>query len=608
MKKGHYILSFLLLWSTMLFAQGGKFTASAGRTEVATGEQFQVDFTVEGNGTDFNPPDFDGFQVLSGPNMSQSMTSINGATTYTTGYSYILAAVKEGTFIIGPATINVNFRKLQSNPIKLKVIKGQPVQQQNPNTRQGQIDEANNAPSGKAEDIAKSLFIRAEVDKTRVYQGEQLTVNYKLYTRVAILGSQLDKAPDLNGFWNQDVMKNGQNVTWKEETYKGQRFNVATIKQTILFPEHAGELTIDPLALTLAVRIQQRGSGDIFEQVFGGGYKDLRYKISSPPVTIHSLPLPEAGKPVGYSGAVGTFNVESNIDKKELKANETLSYNLKITGTGNLSLINAPAISPPADFEKYDPKVTDNIQVGSGGVSGSRQYNYLLIPRHQGDFKLSPPGFSYFNPVTKRYVTLPAKTFDIKVNKGDPQANVTAFNSTASQQDVKVLGKDIRYIKTTSPDMYKDGEGFYGSAGFYLLLLLAPLSFAGALLYRRWNDKQNSDLVKLKSRKANKIANKHMAFAAKQLSAGDKKAFYEAVARGLYGYLSDKLNIPVADLNKENITAQLKARALDGSTLNQLVDTMDLCEMARFAPVTGISEQQVFDKAKHTINEIEEKI
>lgn len=606
MKKRLYILSFLVLLPTLLFAQV-KFTATASSSQVGTGEQFEVDFTVQGNGDNFNPPDFSNFQVLSGPNMSQSMTSVNGSTTYTTGYSYILSATKEGTFIIGPASINVNMRGLKSNPLTIKVVKGQPVQQQTQQA-QAQQQQVTGATVGNSQSIAKSLFIRAEVDKTRVYQGEQLTVNYKLYTRVAILGSGLDKAPDLNGFWNQDVMKNGQAVQWKVEDYKGQRFNVATIKQTILFPEHAGDLTIDPISLTLSVRLQQPGSGDIFDQVFGGGgFKDINYKVSSPPVIIHAMPLPEAGKPADFSGAVGSFSVESNVDKKELKANETFNYNLKITGTGNLALINAPNINPPADFEKYDPKTTDNIAVNPGGVSGSREFTYLLIPRHQGDFTLNPPGFSYFNPATRRYVTLPAKSFAIKVNKGDPQANPTAYNMN-SQQDIKMLGKDIRYIKTESPDLYKDGEGFYGSASFYLLMLLGPLGFAGALLYRRWDDKQNSDLVKLKSRKANKVAAKHLANAAKQLSAGNKKEFYEAVARGLYGYLSDKLNIPVADLNKENITYQLKARALDEGTIKQLDDTIDLCEMARFAPVTGISQQQVFDKAKNTINEIEDKI
>jgi hypothetical protein len=604
MKRGYYILSFLLLWPALLFAQGGKFTATASSDEVAVGQQFEVEFDAQGNASDFTPPDFTGFQVLSGPNLSQSMTSVNGATNYSTGYSYILAATKEGTYTIGAASINLNMRRLKSNPIKIKVDK---VPAASRSTQQAQAGQPDNGPAPNTQDISKSLFLKAEVDKTRVYQGEQLTVTYKLYTRVSILGSQADKAPDLTGFWNQDVTKAGQAVQWQTETYKGQRFNVATLKQTILFPEHPGDLKIDPLELTLGIRIQQRANpNDIFDQMFGdGGYKDMNVKIKSQPITIHAMPLPDAGKPANFSGAVGRFTVDADVDKKELKANETFNYNVKISGKGNLSLINAPNINPPADFEKYDPKVTDNIIVDAAGVSGSRQYTYLLIPRHQGDYTFAPPGFSYFDPESRRYITLPAKTYAIKVNKGDAIASAAIYNS---QQDVKVLGKDIRYIKTSSPDLYKDGEGFYGSGGFYFLLLLGPLAFAGALLYRKWDEEQNSDVVRLKSRRANKIAAKHLAMANKQLVAGDKKAFYEAVARGLYGYLSDKLNIPVADLNKDNITGQLKVRGLDDHTIKQLDDTMDLCEMARFAPVSGISEQQVFDQAKNTINEIEDKI
>lgn len=360
MKKRLYILSFLVLFPTLLFAQI-KFTATATSTQVAVGEPFQVDFTVQGSGDDFNAPDFSNFQVQSGPAVSQSVVINNGVSSSTASYSYILTATKEGTFIIGPASINVGMRGVKSNTLKIKVVKGQPAQQQ-AQQAQAQQNAPGSAAVGNSQNIAKSLFIRAEVDKTRVYQGEQLTVNYKLYTQVAILGlAGEDKAPDLNGFWNQDVMKNGQPVQWKIEDYKGQRFNVATIKQTVLFPEHAGDLTIDPISLTLAVRIQLPSNGDIIDRVFGGGTKDFKYTVTSPPVTIHAMPLPEAGKPIGFSGAVGSFTVRSNIDRKELKANETLNYNLKITGTGNLALINAPNITPPADIEKYDPKTTDNM-------------------------------------------------------------------------------------------------------------------------------------------------------------------------------------------------------------------------------------------------------
>jgi len=601
MRRGYYILSFLLLWSTVLFAQGGKFTAAVSSSQVATGDELQVDFTATGGASDFNAPDFAGFQVLSGPVVSQAYIDNNGVTTNTTTYSYILIAVKEGTFTIGAASVNVNFRRMQTVPLHVKVIKGQSLQQM-------QQQQVQNAPVNSSKDLQKAVFLVAELDKSHAYQGEQLTLTYKLYFRVDLMGFSSDKGPDLNGFWNQDVKKAGP-ITSKDVktgTYKGQKFDYVVIKQTVLFPEHSGDLVIDPFALNVGVRYQaQSNSGDVFDKMFGGEMKEEQIEVKSEPVTVHVMPLPDAGRPAGFSGAVGNFTVAADVDKKELKANETMNYNLKISGTGNLSLINAPNINPPADFEKYDPKVTDNITVDVAGTSGSRQYTYLLIPRHQGDFTLAPPGFSYFNPVSRRYVTLPAKSYAIKVNKGDAVANSAVFNS---QQDVKVLDKDIRYIKTSSPDLYKDGEGFYGSTGFYLLLLLGPLAFAGAFLYRRWDDEQNSDPVRLKSRQANKIAAKHLANANKQLIAGDKKAFYEAVARGLYGYLSDKLNIPVADLNKENITAQLKLKGLDDSTINQLDDTMDLCEMARFAPVTSISEQQVFDKAKNTINEIENKI
>jgi len=603
MKKGYYILSFLLLWSTLLFAQGGRFTAAVSSSEVAAGEQLQVDFTATGASSDFNAPDFAGFQVLSGPNVSQAYMDNNGVITNTTTYGYILMAIKEGTFTIGSASVNINFRRMQTIPLHVKVDKGQSLQQM-------QQQQVQNAPVNNSKDLQKAVFLVAELDKSHAYQGEQLTLTYKLYFRVDLLGFSSDKGPDLNGFWNQDVKRTGpiSSKDVKQGTYKGQKFDYVVIKQTVLFPEHSGDMVIDPFALTVGVRYQaQSNSADIFDKMFGGEMKEEQIEVKSEPVKVHVTPLPDAGKPDGFSGAVGNFTVVTNVDKKELKANETMNYDLKISGKGNLSLINAPAINPPADFEKYDPKVTDNINVDPAGTSGSREYSYLMIPRHQGDFTFAPPGFSYFNPESRRYVTLPAKTYPIKVDKGDAVASSAVYNAGA-QQDVKLLGKDIRYIKTTSPDLYKDGEGFYGSPSFYFLMFLGPLSFAGALLFSKYNDQQNSDVVKLKSRRANKIAAKHLAIASKQLSAGNKQAFYEAVARGLYGYLSDKLNIPVADLNKENITGQLKIKGLDDTTINQLADTIDLCEMARFAPVTGISQQQVFDKAKNTINEIEDKI
>lgn len=597
MKKIGLIIG-LLLCTTLLFAQG-KFVATASKTTVAVGEQFEVDFTMNGGGTHFVQPNFHDFQVLSGPSMESSFTSVNGVSTMSIGYGFILAATKEGTFTIDEAAVVMNGHTLTTNPIKI-TVRGHAAPQQ---AQQIQAAAPDDNPKVDTKNLSKLIFIRAVTDKTRAYVGEQIKVYYKLYIRsVGLLGGQPDKAPDLNGFWNQDVQTKGPN-TWKSEVYKGARYNVTTIKQSILFPQHAGDLSIDPLSMTLLARIPYK---DQFDNPFGN-FEDVKYQAKSQPVIIHAIALPAAGKPDDFTGAVGNYTVYTDVDKKELKANETLNYTVDISGKGNLNLINSPKITTPVDVEKYDPKTNDHITTDSNGVSGSRQFSYLLIPRHQGSFKLTPVEFTYFNPSTGKYVTIPTQPFTIKVDKGDVQANAPAFNSS-EQQDIKLLGSDIRYIKTTSAGLFKDGEGFYGSALYYILLLLGPVLFAGALFYRRWMTEYNSDIVKVRSREASRMAAKHLASAQKELTAGNRSAFYDAVAKGLYGYLSDKLNIPVSDLNKENIIAQLQARKLDGAVITQLVDTMDLCEMARFAPVTGISEQQVFDKAKNTINEIEDKI
>ena len=597
MKKRIGLIIALLLSATLLFAQG-KFVATASKTNVAVGEQFEVDFTMNGGGTHFSQPDFHDFVVISGPSMESSFASVNGVSTMSIGYGFVLAAKKEGTFTIDEAAVVLNGHTLTTAPIKIRV-KGQAPTQQAQQAQQQAAPDDNAKVDTK--DISKLIFVRAVTDKTRAYVGEQIKVYYKLYQRVQFAG-QPDKAPDLNGFWNQDVPSKGP-VTWKSEVYKGTRYSVAVIKQSMLFPQHAGDLSIDPLSLTLVVRIPYK---DQFDNPFGN-FKDVKYAPKSQPIIIHAMALPTAGKPADFTGAVGNYTVYSDVDKKELKANETLNYTIDISGTGNLSLINSPKIVTPVDVEKYDPKTNDHIVVDSNGVSGSRQFSYLLIPRHPGNFTLNPVEFTYFNPSTQRYVTVPTKPFTIKVDKGDAQANVPAFNSS-DQQDIKLLGSDIRYIKTTSADAFKDGEGFYGSILYYLLLLLGPALFIAALFYRGWLTKYNSDIIKVRSREASRMAAKHLAFAQKELTAGNRSTFYDALAKGLYGYLSDKLNIPVSDLNKENIIAQLQSRKLDSAVITQLVDTMDLCEMARFAPVTGISEQQVFDKAKNTINEIEDKI
>lgn len=597
-----YIFILLLFCTGSVLGQS--FTASVSKTQVATGEQFEVQFTLNANGGSYTAPNFSGFEVVGGPNQSTSMSSINGNMSQSIAIGYELVAVKVGTFTIGPATVLSNGKTLSTKPITIKVIKGAPVQQNNQGQQAGPDNSIAQSASG---DMSKNIFIKAIVDKTHVYLGEQISVTYKLYAKVQAQITNMDKSPDLNGFWSQDIKSPQQGEQVKTEIYKGERYNTVEIKKSILFPQRDGDLTIDPMITTWVVR-KVLPARDVMEQMFGGRYEDVKVKVQSTPVTIHVKPLPLAGKPASFTGAVGVFNINASVDKNELKANEALNYKLKITGSGNIKLLKDANINPPADFEKYDPKITDTVTETTQGVSGSRILTYLLIPRHEGNYTIDPVQFSYFNPATGRYVSLSTKAFPIKVNKGtDAAGNVTSL-SPADQRDIKLLNKDIRYIKTSSPDLYKNGEVFFGSAGYYLLLLLGPLLFAGVFAYRRYNEEQNSDVVKVKNRRAAKLAAKHMANAQKELQAGNTKAFYEAVSKGLYGYLSDKLNIPAADLNQENIAAELKARSVNDMLVQKLIGTLDLCEMARFAPVSGVSKEQVFEGAKSTINDIETNV
>jgi hypothetical protein len=610
MKRVYSTVLLLLLQSNLLFAADIKFTASVSKTEVGTTEQFEVTFAINGNGDRFAPPSFAGFLVVAGPNVSTSMSVINGNASSSMEYSYVLIAVKPGTYTIGSASIVVNGKQLSTKPINIKVVKGQAAPQ---NNNAAAPSRQQNGPDSRVTmhkagtDISKSLFIKADIDKKSVYLGEQITLTYKLYTRVAIVGSEPEKLPDLNGFYSQDIKTPDQNVHWRAEVYNGSRYNVANIKQTILFPEHSGDITLDPISFFFVVREAAGASDDDMFGQFFGSYNDVKYRIKSTPVVIHVKPLPLAGKPDGFGGAVGRFSIITGIDKKELKANEPLNYKIKISGTGNLKLIKPLNTAFPGDFEKYDPKTVDTIAENANGQSGSRTYSYLLIPRHQGNFTIDPVKFSYFDPTTHKYVSLPTKPYQIKVNKGLSENNVTAY-SAADKQDVKLLNKDIRYIKPDDGTISKIGEGFYGSGLYYSLLALGPLFFFGALAYGSWYERTNSDIVKVKSRKAGKIAAKHLASAQAQLSAKNTSAFYENVFKGLYGYLSDKLNIAAADLNREKIASELKTRELDEPLINELLDTLDLCDMARYAPVSGISEQQMFDKAKNMINDIENKI
>jgi len=605
MKLRFYLSALLFFVAAAVHAQAVRVTASVSSAEVATGEQFELTFFTNGSPDSFNPPSLDGFQVVGGPNQSSSFSSVNGNTTINMSMGYVLVALKEGAYTIGPASMSIGGKLYKSNSVRIKVVKGRAV----PQGGQGgsaAAQQGDGLESGNPADISKRLFLRAVANKTNVFQGEQITVSYKLYANINIVDNSVDKLPDFNGFWSQEIKNSNPNVEWKVEDYNGSRYHVAVLKEVILFPERFGKLALDPLNMTFVVR-QVVPSNDPIDQFFGGGsYKDFKYKVKSSPVTINVKPLPEAGKPEGFQGAVGNFSVSATLDKSAVRANEALNYTVKINGSGNLKLLRAPALKLAADMEQYDPKLTDQITERVDGVSGSREFSYLLIPRHEGSYQIDPLKFSYFNPVSGRYVTLVTAGFPVKVSKGAPGSAVVAYG--AGQQDLKLLGKDIRYIKPADVALRRSGEGFYGSAVYYLLLFAGPLFFAAAWLYRNWLREHNRDLAVVRGRNANRVAARHLADASRQLSGGNSNAFYEQVFRGLYGYLGDKLNIAAAELDRERIGSRLREMRVDEHIVAALNETLDLCEMARYAPVSGIAAQEVLDKAKNIISDIENHV
>lgn len=592
------IFIFLAFVNLNLKAQDVSFNAAVSNNEMATGDRFKLEITANTSINNFSPPNLSDFRILSGPNQSTSMSWVNGSMSHSVSYSYILMATKEGEFTIGPATAVIDGKKYKTNNIKIKIKKGVKVQQNN-NT-------INNGSGNNKRKTAKNsdkLFIKATVDKSSVYQGEQIVATYKLYTRVSIVGSELVKAADLNGFWSNEV-DFGQ-TKWTTEVVNGYKWNVATIRKLVLFPQISGELEIDPLEMKLIS--QQRSNKrpqSIFDQFFGQ-IEEVEYLLKSKPIKINVKSHP-SNAPESFNGAVGNLQMKANVNLNEVKANEAINLTVRISGSGNIPLIDNITTDFPVDFEAYDPKTNDNIITKHTGVNGYREFDYLLIPRHKGKYTINPISFSYFNPKTKKYNTITSEPFEITVLKGDESQNNVTYSS--NKEDVKIIGEDIRYISTNLKNgLRKEKLKFYNSLMFYTLLLLPVLLFIVIIVFRNKIRAANKDVVGLKRKKANKVAKKFLESAQNHLKDNNHNAFYEAVSKALYGYTSDKLNIDVAKLNRDNIKQKLNEINVNEQTINDFISTIDLCDMARFAPV-NTSPNEVYNNAEHIINKIEEEI
>ncbi len=411
------------------------------------------------------------------------------------------------------------------------------------------------------------------------------------------------KAADLNGFWSQEIDL-GQSQ-WSQEIIGGYRWHVATIRKIVLFPQRSGNLEIDPLEMKFVIQQRVAGGGQsVFDQFFGR-VENVDYNLKSKPIKIQVLPLPEP-KPESYDGSVGDLNMTVDVSANEVKANEAVNIKVKVSGKGNINLVEKPTINFPTDFETYDPKVADNTKTTEAGVSGSKEFDFLVIPRHEGKFTIDPINFSYFNPATKKYQTVTSEPININVLKGDGSADNMVFSSQ-NKEDIQILGNDIRYIHTNNIQLTSSEQSFFGTWKFYLTFLLAPIMFILTFIFRNKFRAAQRDVVGMKSKKAGKVASKFLSSAKNSLSVGNKNEFYENVSKALFGYISDKLNIAASELNQNNIKEKLLLLNVSDESTAALMDTIELCDMARFAPIS-VSEQEVYNKAEAIINKIEQEV
>jgi len=591
----HSTLTLLtILLASFSFAQNVSFTAATSHPSVKTGDRFKIQFASNTELGNFKAPKLTDFRVLSGPSQSTQMSWVNGKTTSSISYTYILMAIKEGSFTIGPAVAIANGKAVKSNSLKIKVGKGVNVQQG------GSKAGSQTKSGGTASD---ELFIKSSVSRRKVYQGEQIIATYKLYTRVGLAGNELIKNADLNGFWSQEI-DFGESA-WTKEIIGGYRYSVAKIREIVLFPQRSGALEIDPIEMKFIVQKRVQGGGqNVFDQFFGR-VENVEYSLKSKPIKITVLPHPTSA-PVDFTNAVGSLDMKVDVSVNEIKENEAINIKIKVSGKGNLPLIDIPEISFPSDFETYDPKINDNIKTTTNGVSGSKEFDYLVIPRHAGQFKLDPVVFTYFDPTTRKYRTITSDPIEINVLKADGSTAENVVYS-ANKEDIKVVGNDIRYIHSNNIEFSSSNENFYGGWKFYLILILAPLLFVIAYIFRNKIRVANNDVAGKKKKKASKVAGKFLKSAKQSLEANNTNAFYEDISKALFGYLSDKLHIPIAELNQNNIKEKLSQTNVSQQTSAALMDTIELCDMARFAPVS-ISEQEVYKKAESIINQINEEV
>ena len=601
-----HIITLLFLAATTLCAAQELTVRAPGRVDL--GQRFEVRYEVNDRASDFRGPSFKGFSVLSGPNVShqQGMSIINGQVSrnVSTGFTYIIQADVEGTFNVGSAYCSVDGKRVTCQGFTIRVEKGSTqAQQQNaygsaPNQSRRQPAQQ---PAQSSNIDSKSLFARASISKNNPYQGEQVILTYKIYTQVSLSQYQIDKLPGNKGFWSEDLTKDG-NVRQYEETVDGRRYMVAEIRRGALFAQENGKLTIEPLDLDVLALVQRQRQRtgtlwDLFDDPFFNPTQAVEKHLRTNSINLRVKPLPEA--PSGFNGAVGSFSAKAETDTREVRANEAITYRLTISGAGNLMLIDAPTIDFPKVFEVYDPQINDHITRNSNGISGSRTFEWILIPRNQGDYTIPAFSFVYFDPNTGRYVTKKVDAIPVHINKGDPKS---MKNVTSSKSDVKLLNSDINYIHTRRSPLLPTGQQDRAPWWFWLFLTLIVGSTAAAIIFGQHRQAQQQDIAGMRLRRATKMARKRLKAAAACLNSGDDNRFYEEIYKAIWGCLADKYNIQLSRLSSDTVRDCLIEKQVPQEQQTRILQTLQKVDFARFAPGDAASrKQEIYDEALQMI-------
>ena len=567
---------FVLFLTAGVMAKAADVTFKAvAPNAVVMGQQFRLAYTVnaEAKASDLRIPELTDFEVLMGPSLATSSSTqiINGNVSSEVAYTftYILMPKKEGTFNIGAASIKVKGANYTSNSLSVKVLPPD------------KAAEANGGQAGTG--IGKDdYFVRMEVSNRNVYEQEGFLVTFKLYA-ARMCGLEGVKFPEFDGFLAQEI-ELPQEKQWSQEHYNGRNYFTVVLKQTVLYPQRSGKLTIESGKFDAIISIPtQRKISSIFDS-FDDMYDRVRKALVSSPATIDVKPLP-SGKPASFSGAVGNFTMTSDINSNNVKTNDAVTIKVKISGNGNIKLIKNPEVVFPNDFDTFDPKQETDVRTTTAGVSGSKTIEYMAIPRYAGDFEIPAISFSYFDPKSGTYKTLKSDPYKLHVEQGEGgSSNSPVVSNFSNKESVKYLGKDIRFLKVKDFNFIANNDIFFGSFMYYMCYLVPAILFIVFFFIYRKQVKENANIALVRTKKANKIAVRRLKNAGKLMKENKKEEFYDEVLRALWGYLSDKLNIPQASLTKDNVETELAKFGVDDTLTNEFMDILNTCEFARYAP------------------------